>query len=158
MIIKDLNELKEITNNLKSQCKRIVWTNGCFDIMHPGHIYTFEEAKKLWDILIVWLNGDKSPYWATKPGRPIHDEWFRAKMLDSLKYIDYVFIFDEETPIIPIETIIPDILVKWWDYKKEEICWYDIVVDNGWEVITIPIVGEYSTSNSIKKIINTYGT
>ena len=112
MIITDLQELKFIASQLKAQGKTIVRTNGCFDIIHPGHVKTFQQAKDMGDIVMVGLNGDKSPYRSTKPGRPINSQESRAIMLDSLKYIDYVFIYDEETPIEPITAVIPDVLLK----------------------------------------------
>ncbi len=158
MIIKNIVQLKKIILPLKAEGKKIIWTNGCFDIMHPGHIKTFEEAKKLWDILIVWLNGDKSPYRTTKPGRPIHSQEFRSLMLDSIKYVDYIYIYDEETPFLPIQAIIPDILVKGGDYAPEKIVWYDIVTGHGGKVVTIPTVGGYATTNTIQKILSTYST
>lgn len=156
MIYKDLNALTVELERLRLQGRKVVWTNWCFDIIHPWHLETFKQAKQMWDILVVWLNWDKSPYFQTKPWRPINDENFRSLMLDGFKYIDYVYIFDDETPILPISTILPDILVKWWDYKVEDIVWYNEVTQNWWKVITIPVVWNYSTSNVIKKILEVY--
>lgn len=155
MIIKDLKLLKNIVDQLKIDKKKVWFTNGCFDILHPWHIYNFQEAKKYCDILVVAINSDKSPYWKTKPGRPIHDQYHRAIILDSIKYIDYIIFFDQETPIESISTIVPDVLIKWWDYKAEEVVGYQEVVDNGWKVVIIPIVQGYSTTNSVQKILST---
>ena len=137
----------------KQQWLKIGFTNWCFDIIHPGHIYTFKEAKKHCDILIVAINSDSSPYWKTKPWRPIHDQQHRAIILDSMKYIDYVTFFDEETPILPILEILPDALIKWGDYTLEMIVWYKEVVENWGKVIIVPIVEWYSTTSSVKKIL-----
>lgn len=124
--------------------------------MHPGHIKSFEEAKKLGDVLIVWINWDQSPYWSTKPWRPINNEYFRATMVNALRAVDYIFIYNEETPLEPISTLLPDILVKWWDYEIQKIVWYTQVVNNWWKVVTIPIEWTYSTSAIITKILDTY--
>lgn len=156
MIINTLDELQKIGEHLKKMWKTIVRTNGCFDLMHPWHIKNFEEAKKLWDVLIVWVNWDQSPYWSTKPWRPINTEYFRTTMVDALRSVDYVFVYNETTPLIPIETIVPDVLVKWWDYEITKIVWYDIVVNNWWKVVTVPIEWSYSTSAIITKILDTY--
>lgn len=154
MILENLELLKEISDWLKNNWKKIWFTNWCFDIIHPGHIYNFQEAKKYCDILIVAINWDKSPYRKTKPWRPIHDQSHRAIILDSIKYIDYVIFFDEETPIIPISKILPDVLIKWWDYKAEDIVWYKEVINNWWKIVIIPTVDWYSTTNSVKKILS----
>lgn len=155
MIIYDLTLLKSICLSTKTQWQKIWFTNWCFDIIHPGHIHTFKEAKKYCDILIVAINGDISPYWKTKPWRPIHDQQHRAIILDSMKYIDYVIFFDEETPIIPISVILPDVLIKGWDYKAEDVVWYQEIIANWGKVIIIPTVEWYSTTNSVKKILDT---
>ncbi|MDP2670822.1 MAG: adenylyltransferase/cytidyltransferase family protein [bacterium] len=158
MIIRDINDLKQLGDTLRQQGKIIVRTNGCFDLLHPGHLKTFEEAKKLGDILIVGLNGDKSPYRTSKPGRPIHDISFRSKMLDALADVDYTFVYEEETPILPITALLPDVLLKGGDYKVESIVGYDIVTANGGQVVTVPLEGDYSTTNIIHKILATYET
>lgn len=152
MIISDINVLWSTIATHKQEGKKIVRTNGCFDIMHPWHIETFAYAKQLWDIVIVWLNSDASPYRKTKPGRPINDQKHRSIMLDSIKYIDYVYIFDQENPLDPIATILPDVLLKWGDYAVESIVWYKQVTENGGKVITVPIVEWYSTTNIVEKI------
>lgn len=153
MILKDSNEIKNVVIHEKQQWKKIWFTNWCFDILHPGHISTFKEAKKYCDVLFVALNWDKSPYRKTKPWRPIHNETHREIVLDSIKYIDYVIPFDEETPIEKIKEVMPDYLFKWWDYKKEDVVWYKEVTENWWEVIIIPTVEWYSTTNSVNKIL-----
>ncbi len=127
----ELNKLKEILEKEKQDWKTIVWTNGCFDIMHPGHMKTFETARSIWwknTIVIVWLNWEDSPYWKTKPWRPINDEEFRSKILASLKNVDYIYIFNDKTPARPVEELKPNYVLKWGDYyiKKisEELIWW----------------------------------
>ncbi|MDD4151665.1 MAG: adenylyltransferase/cytidyltransferase family protein [Candidatus Gracilibacteria bacterium] len=156
MIYKDLDLLKNEINKLKSEGKKIVWTNGCFDIIHPGHIETFKECKKLGDIVIVGLNGNESPYWSEKPGRPINDEKFRSLMLDAISYIDYIYIYNDETPLDALKELLPDVLVKGGDYDLEKIVGYKEITDNGGKVLTVPVLGDYSTTNIVKKILNTY--
>ena len=158
MIFKDLSKISEEIKKLKNEWKKIVRTNWCFDIIHPWHIENFRQAKILWDILVVWINWDKSPYFVTKPGRPINNEIFRSEMLDAVKYIDYLYIFDEETPYLPISNILPNVLIKWWDYNIDTIVWAKEVIANWWEVILVPTVWDWSTSNIVKKILETYGT
>ena len=155
MIVYDLQVLKDICAFAKAQGKKIGFTNWCFDIIHPWHIHTFKEAKNHCDILVVAINSDTSPYRKTKPGRPIHNQNHRAIILDSIRYVDYVIFFDEETPIVPISKILPDVLVKGGDYKAENVVWYQEVVDNGGQVIIIPTIEGYSTTNSVKKILDT---
>ena len=127
----ELDELKDIIEKEKTKWKTIVWTNGCFDILHPGHLKTFEIAKLIEkdnaigtirnNIVVVWLNWDKSPYWKTKPGRPINDEDFRSKMLRWLKNINYVYIFNTENAVNPVNVLRPDIVLKWGNYYPTKI-------------------------------------
>ena len=155
-IFYDLQALQQEILLLKQEWKRIVRTNGCFDLLHPGHLKTFEESKKFWDVLIVGVNGDNSPYRKEKPGRPINDEEFRTKMLEAIRFIDYIYIYNDETPLLPLQILLPDVLVKWGDYQVEDIIWYKEITENGWQVVTIPVVSNYSTSNMIAKILDVY--
>ncbi len=141
------SELKDIVRQLKQQGKRIVFTNGCFDLLHIGHVRYLREAKKFGDILIIGLNSDKSAS-RIKPGRPIIPEDQRAEVLSSLYMVDYIIIFDEDTPYELIKEIRPDVLVKGADWKKEEIVGIDIAK----ETHTIPLVEGVSTSKIIQKI------
>lgn len=120
-VYRDLNALSERMAVLRGEGKRIVWTNGCFDIMHPGHMRTFAKCRELGDVVVVGLNGDGSPYWKTKPGRPINDETFRSIMLSSLRDVDFVYLFDDETPEEPVRVLRPDIVLKGGDYIQESI-------------------------------------
>ena len=153
MILENSENIIAKANEEREKWKKIWFTNWCFDILHPWHIETFKQAKKYCDVLFVALNGDKSPYRKTKPWRPIHNETHREIILDSIKYIDYVVPFNEETPIERIKEIKPDYIFKWWDYKAEDVLWYKEVTENGWEVIIIPTVEWYSTTNSVNKIL-----
>jgi rfaE bifunctional protein nucleotidyltransferase chain/domain len=151
--IYNLDELQKQVNIWKFKNKKIVFTNGCFDILHRGHVEYLSKAKDLGDILIVGINSDNSPYWQTKgPNRPINNQESRAIILSSLLFIDAVIFFSEETPLNLIENIIPNILVKGKDYIAEEIVGYDIVKSNGGQILTIDIVDGYSTTNIISKL------
>ncbi|HON05592.1 MAG TPA: D-glycero-beta-D-manno-heptose 1-phosphate adenylyltransferase [bacterium] len=154
--IKTLKNLKKIVQQLKKQGKKIVFTNGCFDILHAGHLFCFEKAKKLGDILIVGINSDISVRKLKGKGRPIIPEKDRAYLIAGLSCVDYCIIFNEQTPARLIKEINPDVLVKGADYKKDEIVGQDIVKSRGGKVITIPLAEGKSTSMIIKKIIENY--
>lgn len=146
------SEIKKLILNLKSSTKKIVFTNGCFDIIHAGHITYLKVAKDLGDVLIIGLNTDDSVTRLKGPGRPVNNENDRAMILDSLRFVDYVVLFDEDTPYNLINEIKPDILVKGGDYTFETIVGADIVTQNGGKVITIPLVEGKSSSGLLEKI------
>lgn len=125
---------------------KIVFTNGCFDIIHRGHIEYLAKASAHGDILFIGLNSDKSVKSIKGPGRPIQDENSRALILASLSFVSALVLFNEDTPIKLIEKVQPDILIKGADYKPEEIVGYDLVKGIGGEIITIDLVEGYSTS------------
>jgi rfaE bifunctional protein nucleotidyltransferase chain/domain len=137
----------------KQAGKRLVFTNGCFDILHLGHVDYLEKARALGDKLIVGVNTDASVSRLKGPGRPLQDEMSRARIMASLLFTDAVVLFDEETPYALIESVLPDILVKGDDYAAENIVGYDLVMNNGGQVETITLVKGYSTSNVVAKII-----
>lgn len=143
------NELKRETGALRELGKRIVFTNGCFDILHVGHVRYLREARELGDVLVVGLNSDSSVS-KLKPGRPVNPETQRAEVLASLESVDYVTIFSEETPYELIRSIMPDVLVKGGDWKKEDIVGANLVP----EVYSLPFVAGISTTSIIKKIQN----
>lgn len=148
-----LEELKNKISFWKFKNKKIVFTNGCFDILHLGHITYLSKAKDLGDILIIGINSDQSPYWITKgPDRPINDQDTRAMIVSSLFFVDAVVYFSDETPLELISELLPDILVKGKDYKEEDIVGYSVVKENGGEVKTIDIVEGYSTTSIIGKL------
>jgi len=140
-------ELKNIIERLRQQRRKIVFTNGCFDLIHVGHVRYLTEAKKLGDILVVGLNSDKSVS-GIKPGRPINSEKDRAEVLAALYMVDYVTLFDEDTPYELIKEVQPDVLVKGADWDIKNIVGADIVK----EVRTIPFVEGISTTDLIKRI------
>lgn len=131
--------------------KKIAFTNGCFDILHQGHIYSLFEAAKEADILIVGLNADSSVKKLKGPDRPINDENSRAILLASLIMVDAVVIFDEETPLELIKSILPDVLIKGGDYKPEEIAGTKEVITAGGKIVINPIIEGFSTTSIIEK-------
>ena len=135
------------------QGKKIVFTNGCFDILHLGHIDYLAAASELGDLLIIGLNTDQSVNKIKGNNRPFQDEISRAFVLASLGFVDYVVYFGEDTPYNLIKTIQPDVLVKGADYKPEDIVGYDIVKNKGGEIIIIEFLEGYSTSAIEKKIL-----
>ena len=148
-----LDKIKDLIikcNNLKKRGKIIVFTNGCFDILHKGHLHYLFESKKLGDHLIVGLNSDRSVKLLKGPERPVNNQKIRAKNLLSNGIVDNVVIFDEPTPYKIIKKIIPSILTKGSDYKNKHIIGSDIVKSNNGRVVLIPFLEGYSTT----KIIN----
>ena len=142
-----------MANNYKDNAqKKIVFTNGCFDILHVGHKRYLQQAATLGDILVVGVNSDASVRRLKGPTRPVNNEQDRAEMLSALGFIDYVVIFDEDTPYELIKKIQPDVLVKGGDYKPEEVVGRDIVEARGGRLELISFVEGKSTTNIIKKI------
>lgn len=140
-------ELKNICDQLRYEGKRIVFTNGCFDILHIGHVRYLREAKKLGDILIVGINSDDSVR-RLKKGRPIVPAEQRAEVLSSLEMVDYVTIFEDDTPYELINLLMPHVLVKGGDWKREDIVGSDLVK----ETYSLPFVEGVSTSEIIRRI------
>ncbi len=132
--------------------QKLVFTNGCFDILHLGHVDYLSKAADLGDILIVGLNTDESVSRIKGEKRPVQDLHSRSYVLASLRFIDYVVPFDQSTPYELIKFINPDILIKGGDYKPEEIVGYDIVKDNGGQVFTIDLTPGYSTTSILNRI------
>ncbi len=147
------NDLKKIVDLAKSTGKTVVFTNGCFDLIHGGHIEFLEKAKALGDILILGLNSDESVRSIKGEGRPIKTQTERANILSALKYINYITIFDEKTPENLIRQIRPDILVKGDDYKVDDVVGKEIVEGYGARVELIPIVKGLSTTNTVEQIL-----
>ncbi|MBI5893142.1 MAG: D-glycero-beta-D-manno-heptose 1-phosphate adenylyltransferase [Deltaproteobacteria bacterium] len=135
----------------------MVFTNGCFDIIHAGHVRYLSKAKKLGDVLVVGLNSDSSVKKIKDDGRPIVPQRERAEVLSALEFVDYVVIFNESTPYNLIKSVQPDVLVKGADWKGHEIVGADVVKAKGGRVARIKLVKGRSTTNIIKKILNTYG-
>ncbi|MEA5259290.1 D-glycero-beta-D-manno-heptose 1-phosphate adenylyltransferase [Arcicella aquatica] len=147
-----LNEVIERAENWQSEGKKIVFTNGCFDIVHLGHIDYLEKARNLGDKLILGLNTDASVKRLKGESRPVVNEYARSRMMAAFEFIDAVVLFDEPTPKELIEKVKPDILVKGDDYTIETIVGADFVIEKGGEVKTIPLVKGYSTTSLIEKI------
>ncbi len=148
----DREALKTLVSKIKGEQKSIIFSNGCFDLVHRGHVEYLAEASNLADVFILGLNTDNSVRRLKGSQRPLQDEYARAILMSGFSFIDYVVLFDEDTPYELISEIIPDILVKGNDYKAEEVVGYDIVTQNGGAVKTIPLVEGYSTSNIVEKI------
>ncbi|MCK5107102.1 MAG: D-glycero-beta-D-manno-heptose 1-phosphate adenylyltransferase [Nanoarchaeota archaeon] len=150
--IKTRKEIKEITKDLKNKNKKIVFTNGRFDILHLGHIDYLSKAKSFGDKLIIGLNTDISVRKIKGKNRPFTDENSRATILASLLFVDAVILFDEETPYDLIKFVQPDVLIKGGDYKVEDIVGYDIVKDSGGKIETLDLLEGYSTSLIEEKV------
>lgn len=146
------NEISAWALDWKKNNQSIVFTNGCFDLLHYGHVDYLIKAKELGDILVVGLNSDASVKKLKGDSRPIMNQHARATLLASLTFVDAVVIFEDETPEDLIKTIIPDVLVKGGDYKYEDIVGADFVSVTGGLVEVIPFVEGYSTSDIIKKL------
>ncbi|GIV23357.1 MAG: D-glycero-beta-D-manno-heptose 1-phosphate adenylyltransferase [Bacteroidia bacterium] len=131
--------------------QKLVFTNGCFDILHLGHVQYLEEASKLGDVLIVGLNSDQSVRRLKGPKRPIQDQEARARLLAAMEFVEAVVIFEEDTPLRLIEKIRPDVLVKGGDYTRETIVGADLVESYGGAVVTLPLVPGYSTTGLLAR-------
>ncbi len=154
--IKERKELLRIIKELKEKRKRVVFTNGCFDLLHIGHVRYLEKAKGLGDVLVVGVNSDTSVRKLKGPQRPILPEEERTEILSSLGCVDYVTLFSEMDPLKLITSLHPDVLVKGGDWRKEQIVGGEAVERSGGEVVIIPFVGKASTSNLIETILKRY--
>jgi rfaE bifunctional protein nucleotidyltransferase chain/domain len=150
-IITDEN-LESLLTYWRLKNNKIVFTNGCFDLLHRGHIEYLSKTASLGDIVVVGLNSDKSVKSIKGEGRPIQDEYSRALVLASLKQVTGVYLFNDDTPYNLIDKIKPDVLVKGGDYNQDNIVGADVVKMNGGEVVTIDFVEGYSTSSLIEKL------
>lgn len=144
--------LEERLNLWRKEGKTIVFSNGCFDILHRGHVEYLSKAADLGDVLVIGLNTDASVRRIKGPSRPVNDEKARAVVLAALEFVDAVVFFEEDTPYSLIKNVQPDVLVKGKDYKAEDIVGYDIVVGKGGRVETIELVEGFSTTNTIEKM------
>ncbi len=148
-----MDTLTEKFQELKKEGKKIVFTNGVFDIIHRGHVSYLNEAKALGDYLVVGLNADASVKRLKGDSRPVNKEEDRKFVMENLKSVDEVIIFTEDTPFNLISKIIPDILVKGGDWKEDQIVGSDIVKQNGGKVFSLKFIDNYSTTGIIEKII-----
>lgn len=154
--IKTIRQLKKTIDNLKKQHKKIVFTNGCFDILHYGHVKYLEEAKKGGDYLVVAVNSDDSVRRIKGKMRPITPCTARARIIAGLESVDFVTIFKEDTPLSLIKKIKPDVLAKGADWKIKDVIGKDVLAHYGGKVLTVPLVRKYSTTRLIKKIGKTF--
>lgn len=154
--VKTIDEISAIRNELKKQNKKVVFTNGVFDILHAGHVDYLGKAKEFGDFLIVGINSDASVRRIKGDLRPVVPQQERAFIISSLKPVDYVTIFEEDTPFKLINTLIPDVLIKGADWSKDKIVGADIVEANGGTVETIKFVNLTSTTNIINSVLEKY--
>ncbi len=155
--IKPLEALKAECRTFRASGKRIVFTNGCFDILHPGHVRYLWEARGLGDRLVVAVNSDRSVRKIKGSKRPILPAEARAELIAALGFVDAVLVFDEETPLEVIEALVPDILVKGGDWAEEEMVGADVVRKAGGEVRRIPIVEGFSSTGIFEKVLASHG-
>ena len=145
-------QIREICEDLRGQGKRIVFTNGCFDILHPGHIHCLKRARDLGDALVVGVNDDHSVRGLKGPNRPILPEAQRAEILAALFFVDYVALFPEPTPLELVQAVQPDVLVKGGDYTPDNVVGASDVLSRGGRVVIIPLTPGQSTSGIINKL------
>ncbi|MCH8820085.1 MAG: D-glycero-beta-D-manno-heptose 1-phosphate adenylyltransferase [Acidobacteria bacterium] len=150
--IKSRQELQEIVAGLKSEGKTVVFTNGCFDLLHPGHVRYLEKARAEGDVLVVALNSDDSVRKIKGEDRPVLSEEERSEIIGSLGCVDFVTTFEEDTPENIIEELVPTVLVKGGDWPVDKILGRQVVEENSGRVISIDFEEEYSTSNILKRI------
>jgi len=153
--IKGLRELAQEISRLKRLGKKIVFTNGCFDLLHYGHVKYLESARAAGDILVVAVNSDASVKRLKGPKRPVVSQKYRVRVIAGLECVDYAVIFGEDTPLETIKRLKPDVLVKGADWKESQIVGADFVKKNGGRVRTIKLEKGLSTTSLIKKIVQT---
>jgi D-glycero-beta-D-manno-heptose 1-phosphate adenylyltransferase len=149
------DELIQATAREKRDGRRVVFTNGCFDLLHPGHVRCLAEARALGDVLVVAVNSDRSVRGNKGPERPLVPERDRAEVLAALASVDYVTIFDEPTPRELIARLLPNILVKGADWALDQVAGRDEVESAGGRVVSIPLAPGYSTTSLVQRIRNT---
>jgi D-beta-D-heptose 7-phosphate kinase/D-beta-D-heptose 1-phosphate adenosyltransferase len=150
--IMSIDALIKERQQLRAEGKRLVFTNGCFDLLHPGHVSYLSRARSLGDALIVALNSDRSVRSIKGPGRPILNQQERAEVIAALEAVDYVTIFDDETPRELIAAVLPDVLVKGGDWSLDEIVGREEVEAAGGRVLSLPYIEGSSTTDIIERI------
>jgi D-beta-D-heptose 7-phosphate kinase/D-beta-D-heptose 1-phosphate adenosyltransferase len=150
--IKDLSSLKKEVAALKAQGKRIVFTNGCFDLLHPGHMRYLYAARQMGDYLVVAVNTDRSVKIIKGANRPVQSQDERTELLAALSFVDAVVLFDEDNPLKVIQHLVPNVLVKGGDWTEDKIIGADVVKQAGGVVKSLPFVSGYSTTALIEKI------
>lgn len=132
--------------------RQFVFTNGCFDVIHPGHVALLQAARRRGDYLLVGLNSDESVRRLKGGGRPLQDQQSRATVLAALEPVDGVVVFEEDTPLELIRALVPDVLVKGGDYAKDQVVGRDVVEAAGGEVVIVPLLPGHSSSNLVEKL------
>ena len=155
--LKTLEELKGIAAEARTAGKKVVFTNGCFDLLHPGHIHVLREAKACGDLLIAAINSDKSVKQIKGSTRPVLPQSDRSELLAALEMVDYVVLFDEPNPYELISAIRPDVLVKGGDWSSDRIVGAEVVEKAGGRVAVIPYIKGFSTTQIIERIKNLDG-
>jgi D-glycero-beta-D-manno-heptose 1-phosphate adenylyltransferase len=150
--IQSLEGLKRELDRIRAPGGRVVFTNGCFDLIHPGHVRYLWKARRLGDYLVVALNSDRSVRSIKGPSRPVMDQGARSEVVAALEFVDGVIVFDEDTPLRVIEYLLPNVLVKGGDWSEDRIVGADVVKRSGGEVRVIPFVEGFSTTAVVRKI------
>ena len=150
-IIKSSLDLQKTIKTWKKNNQKIVFTNGCFDILHLGHIKTLSESKKLGDKLVVGLNNDESVKVLKGKNRPVNNNYHRSMMLAALSFVDLVVFFAEETPYNLIKLVLPNIITKGGDYEKKDVIGGDLILSKGGQINIIPLLPNLSSSKLIRK-------
>ena len=148
--IMDWNQAKQVVEERKRRGQTIVFTNGCFDIVHAGHVRCLEEARRQGDFLVVGLNGDRSVRGLKGSGRPVVPEHYRAQLLAAMEYVDAVVVFDEETPLALVELLRPKVIVKGGDYRPEDVVGAQCVLAEGGRVVVVPMLAGLSTTRILQ--------
>jgi len=152
--LKSAAEVVAVAAEARRRGKRVVFTNGCFDVLHRGHVHLLRQARALGDLLIVGLNSDRSITAIKGPGRPIMDETSRVELIAAMEMVDYLVVFDEADPYKLIEAIKPDVLAKGGDWPMDQVVGADVVEKSGGRVVLIPYLEGFSTTKIIERIRN----
>ena len=155
--LKSLEEIKAIVLGARNNGKRIAFTNGCFDLLHRGHVHVLRAAKACADLLIVGINSDESVKQIKGPTRPVLAESDRCELLGAMEMVDFVILFNEPDPYQLIAAIRPDVLVKGGDWNSEKIIGADLVEEAGGSVVIVPYIKGFSTTGIIERITNSDG-
>ena len=155
--LKSLGEIKAISAQARKQGQTVVFTNGCFDLLHRGHVHVLRQAKAAGNLLIVGINSDESVKRIKGPNRPVLPESDRAELISAMEMVDYVLLFDEPDPYEVISVLRPNVLVKGGDWNSDKIVGADIVEEDGGRVAIVPYLQGFSTSEIIERIKNQNG-
>ena len=155
--LKSLEEIKAIVVEARNHRKKIAFTNGCFDLLHRGHVHVLREARACGDVLIVGINSDESVKQIKGPARPVLPESDRCELVGAMEMVDFVVLFNEPDPYDLIAAIQPDVLVKGGDWNSEKIIGADLVEEGGGRVVVVPYIKGFSTTEILERIRNSDG-